>query len=104
MNGNYHYYNLRLFTHLFDISCRAQGGLSIPRLIHDRSDLLCLHATRQVVYLQIGGNDISTWDSSPVRVDPIIVSFRKPFLSFYIYLLLTNVFDFLFLFVFFYAA
>jgi lysophospholipase L1-like esterase len=61
---------------------------------------LCLHATRQVVYLQIGGNDISTWDSSPVRVDPIIVSFRKPFLSFYIYLLLTNVFDFLFLFVF----
>ena len=47
MNGNYHYYNLRLFTHLFDISCRAQGGLSIPSLIHDRSDLYnCAYTQR----------------------------------------------------------
>ena len=97
MNGNYHYYNLRLFTHLFDISCRAQGGLSIPRLIHDRSDLYNFAYTQpDIVYLQIGGNDMSTWDSSPVRVDPIILSFRKPFLLFYIYLLLANVSDFYF--------
>ena len=68
MNGNYHYYNLRLFTHLFDIACRAQGGLTMPLLIHERSDL-CNFAYTQpdIVYLQIGGNDISTWDSSPVR-------------------------------------
>ena len=78
MNRNYHYYNLRLFTHLFDTFCRAQGGLTIPRLIHERSDL-CNFAYTQpdIVYLQIGGNDISTWDSSPVSVASDMISFSN---------------------------
>ena len=69
---------MRLFTHLFHFFCRAQGGLTIPRLIHEWSDLYHFACTQlDIVYLQIGGNDISASNSSPVRVASDITSFAN---------------------------
>lgn len=34
MNSSDQHFNLRLSQTLFDITCRAKGGLTIPRLIH----------------------------------------------------------------------
>jgi hypothetical protein len=39
MDSSDQHYNLRLNETLFDITCRVQGGLTIPRLIHERKDL-----------------------------------------------------------------
>jgi hypothetical protein len=56
MDSSDQHYNLRLNKTLFDITCRAQGGLTIPRLIHERKDLYNFtHACPNIVYLQIGG-------------------------------------------------
>lgn len=41
MNNNHVNHNLRLHPARFMILCRAQGGLTIERLIHGRSDLFC---------------------------------------------------------------
>ena len=49
------------------ISCHAQGGLTIERLIHERSDLFCfLHTSPKIIYLHIGGNDLSSTSSGIV--------------------------------------
>jgi hypothetical protein len=49
------------------ISCRAQGGLTIERLIHERSDMFCfLHTSPKIIYLQMGGNDLSSTSSDIV--------------------------------------
>jgi len=67
MNGNYHSLQLETLYTLIWYFCRAQGGLTIPRLIHERSDLYNFAYTQpDIVYFQIGGNDISASDSSPV--------------------------------------
>lgn len=59
--------NLRLDYSLFDITCRAQGGLTIPRLIHERPDLYDFSVCEpDIVYLQIGGNDLSHSSSETV--------------------------------------
>jgi hypothetical protein len=61
MNNNHVNHNLRLHSARFMISCRGQGGLTIERLIHERSDLFCfLHTSSKIIYLQIGGNDLSS--------------------------------------------
>jgi hypothetical protein len=39
MKDNPSYYNLRFYENLFDIQCRAQGGHTVFRLIHERYDL-----------------------------------------------------------------
>lgn len=60
MNNTYGDYNLRLDPRYFNITCRAQGGLTIPRLIHERPDLYDFNVCQpDIVYLQIGGNDLS---------------------------------------------
>lgn len=61
MNNNHVNHKLRLHPARFIISCCAQGGLTIERLIHERSYLLCfLHTSPKIIYLQIGGNDLSS--------------------------------------------
>jgi hypothetical protein len=67
MNNNHVNHNLRLHPARFIISCRAQGGLNIERLIHERSVLFCfLHTSPKIIYLQIGGNDLSSTSSDMV--------------------------------------
>ena len=57
--------NLRLDPMYFKIICRAQGGLTVPRLIHERPDLYDFSVCKpDIVYLQIGGNDLSNTTSS----------------------------------------
>ena len=55
MNNNHVNHNARLHPARFMILCRAQGGLTIERLIHDL-----------FIYLQIGGNDLSSTSSDIV--------------------------------------
>ena len=46
-----------IFTYI-----RCQGGLTMPKLIHHRPDLydfLCLPLVPDIVYLKLGGNDLS---------------------------------------------
>jgi lysophospholipase L1-like esterase len=67
MNNNHVNHNLRLHPVRFIISSRAQGGLNIDRLIHERSVLFCyLHTSPKIIYLQIGGNDLSSTSSDMV--------------------------------------
>ena len=51
MNNNHINHNLRLHPARFMRSCRAQGGLTIERLIHERSDLFCFIAYLTQNYL-----------------------------------------------------
>jgi hypothetical protein len=53
----------------FPLGVGAQGGLTIPRLIHERKDLYNFtHACPNIVYLQIGGNDLSDKNTSTLSV------------------------------------
>lgn len=52
--------NLRLDYERFRILCRAQGGLTLHRLIHERSDLFTFGKTPDIVYIQVGGNDLAS--------------------------------------------
>ena len=56
---------------------RAKGGLTTDRLIHERSDLFSFEDTDKpdIVYLQIGGNDLSDQLLSPTKVANSIYSF-----------------------------
>ena len=56
---------------------RAKGGLTTDRLIHERSDLFSFEDTDKpdIVYLQIGGNDLSDQLLSPTKVAKSIYSF-----------------------------
>ena len=53
MKDNPSYYNLRLYENLFDIRCRAQGGLTVFRLIHEGSPVLGDHNTGILVLCTI---------------------------------------------------
>jgi len=78
MKDNPSYYNLRLYENLFDIRCRAQGGLTVFRLIHERYVLYDFgHFTPTIIYLQIGGNDISKPGISSEKLANDIVSFAN---------------------------
>lgn len=78
MKDNPSYYNLRLYENLFDIRCRAQGGLTVFRLIHERYDLYDFgHFTPTIIYLQIGGNDLSKPGISSEKLANDIVSFAN---------------------------
>ena len=78
MKDNPSYYNLRLYENLFDIRCRAQGGLTVFRLIHERYDLYDFgHFTPTIIYLQIGGNDLSKPGISSEKLVNDIVSFAN---------------------------
>ena len=74
MKDNPSYYNLRLYENLFDIQCRAQGGHTVFRLIHERYDLYDFgHFTPTIIYLQIGGTGAWGMDfvsSSPFSLLP----------------------------------
>jgi hypothetical protein len=70
--------NLRLNQWLINVVCRAKGGLTIPRLIHERPDLFTFNFngdSRSIVYLQLGGNDLSS--SSGVDVAKEVFSFAN---------------------------
>ena len=57
---------------------RAKGGLTIPGLIHERPDLFTFNFngdSRSIVYLQLGGNDLSS--SSGVDVAKEVFSFAN---------------------------
>ena len=56
---------------------RAKGDLTTERLIHERSDLFSFEDTDKpdIVYLQIGGNDLSDQLLSPTKVAHSIYSF-----------------------------
>ncbi|XP_069133576.1 uncharacterized protein [Argopecten irradians] len=56
--------NLKLSPENFNLLFRAQGGLTVNKLFK-RADLLSFHHP-DIVYLQIGGNDLCT--SSPADV------------------------------------
>lgn len=56
--------------------CRVQWGLTIPRLVHERQDLYYFtHICPNIVYLQIGGNDISDKNNTDLSVANEIFSF-----------------------------
>lgn len=70
--------NLRLDHRNFKIICRAQGGLTVPRLIHERPDLYDFSVCQpDIVYLQIGGNDLSNTMTSSESVANEIYSFAN---------------------------
>lgn len=76
MNNSEQHSNSRLNETLFDITCRAQGDLTIPRLIHERKDLYDFaHICPNIIYLQIGGNDISDKNNTALSVANEICSF-----------------------------
>ena len=76
MDSSDQHCNLRLNETLFDITFRAQGGLTIPRLIHERKDLYNFtHACPNIVHLQIGGNDLSDKNTTTLSVANEIFSF-----------------------------
>ena len=57
--------NLRLDHMYFKVICRAQGGLTVPIVIHERPDLYYFSICQpDIVYLQIGWNDLSNTTSS----------------------------------------
>ena len=57
--------HLRLDPMYFKVICRAQGGLTVPILIHERPDLYDFSVCQpDIVYLQIGWNDLSNTTSS----------------------------------------
>jgi hypothetical protein len=76
MNSSDQHCNLRLNETLFDITCRAQGGLTIPRLIHERKDLYNFtHISPNIVDLQIGENYLSDKNITALSVANEIFSF-----------------------------
>lgn len=69
-----YYSNLRLFSNQFYVFARAQGGLTVKKLIHQRPDLYDFGYV-DILYLQIGGNDLSHQSASKTATD--IVSFAN---------------------------
>lgn len=69
MDESPEYHNLRLDPGNYIISCRAQGGLKIDELIHERPDLFDFNGEKvDILYLQIGGNDLSDRNKSGTAV------------------------------------
>lgn len=63
-------WNLKLNPEVLQLSFRCQGGLTLPRLIHERADLYNFQGhPPSIVYLQIGGNDLSARDPEEVVRD-----------------------------------
>ena len=76
MNSSDQHCNLRLNETLFNTTCHAQGGLTIPRLIHERKDWYNFtHVCPNIVHLQIGGNDLSDKNTTTLSVANKIFSF-----------------------------
>jgi hypothetical protein len=76
MNSSDQHCNLRLNETLFNITCHAQGGLTIPHLIHERKDWYNFtHVCPNIVHLQIGGNDLSDKNTTTLSVANKIFSF-----------------------------
>lgn len=76
MDNSDYFFNLRLHWP-FNIMSRAQGGLTISRLIHERLDLFSFRQDEniKIVYLQLGGNDLSNRELSARQVANEIYSF-----------------------------
>lgn len=77
------YYNLRLDNKEFNVSFRAQGGLTFKRLFRNRetSRLVSFESTPDIIFLQIGGNDASSHNRSASQIAADIFSLALYFVE-----------------------
>lgn len=65
--------NLRLYREQYDVIIRARGGLRIASLAHSR-DLLTFEVTPDICFLQIGENDVLSFNVDTIVRDIVALA------------------------------